>query len=334
MHFRLTWMGKFCGHITDTDLRHLFLVAQNMEAALEEAQARHRKECKDLQGRITQKKKQATKKTRKGVNDECVELERVLKERQEAELAALGGDNPQDVADLESERDNDTSVPPALAMIQSDIATDLQKTTISESAPQDGGPQPKRNRQKERLARRAAEQEAEAIKAEEEAAKLPNWKRQERSAMLRAFKEYKLEEKEIRPDGHCLFSSVADQLDRSGIDLRTKNEAEKTEAFRYKAVRRTAAKYIEDHPDEFEAFLEEPLLVYVQKMEHSAEWGGQVELIALAKSYNVEICVLQDGRLDKFSPEENGKELEKVWLAYYHHGYGLGEHYNSLRKAP
>ncbi|OBT97282.1 hypothetical protein VE01_04655 [Pseudogymnoascus verrucosus] len=299
--------------------------------ALEEAQARHRKENKDLQGRITQKKKQATKKTRKGVNDECAELERQLKEAQAAELAALRGDAPEDEPEVESEREHDDA---SVAPTQDEtLAADLQKTAISDPAPSEDA-QPKRNRQKERLARRAAEQEAEAIKAQEEAAKLPNWKRQERTAMLKAFKTHKLDEKEIRPDGHCLFSSVADQLDQAGIDLRTKNEAEKTEAFRYKAVRRTAAKYIEGHPDEFEAFLEEPLPAYVQKIENSAEWGGQVELIALAKSYNVEICVLQDGRLDKFSPEETGEEAKKIWLAYYHHGYGLGEHYNSLRNAP
>ncbi|KAL5348776.1 OTU protein [Pseudogymnoascus australis] len=299
--------------------------------SLEEVQARHRKENKDLQGRITQKKKQATKKTRKGVNDECVELERRLKETQAAELSALRGDPKEDVSDVESEPENDASVAPSQ---DESLTANLQKTAISDPAPSEEGSEPKRNRQKERLARRAAEQEAEAIKAEEEAAKLPNWKRQERTAMLKAFKTHKLDEKEIRPDGHCLFSSVADQLDQAGIDLGTKNEAEKIEAFRYKAVRRTAAKYIEGHPDEFEAFLEEPLPAYVQKIENSAEWGGQVELIALAKSYNVEICVLQDGRLDKFSPEDTEKEAEKIWLAYYHHGYGLGEHYNSLRKAP
>ncbi|OAF58789.1 hypothetical protein VC83_06205 [Pseudogymnoascus destructans] len=298
--------------------------------ALEEAQARHRKENKDLQGRITQKKKQATKKTRKGANDECAELERQLKEAQAAELAALCGDAPEDEPEVESKPENDARVAPTQ---DETLAADLQKTAISDPAPSEEA-QPKRNRQKERLARRAAEQEAEAIKTEEEAAKLPNWKRQERTAMLKAFKTHKLDEKEIRPDGHCLFSSVADQLDQAGIDLRTKNDAEKTEAFRYKAVRRTAAKYIKGHPDEFEAFLEEPLPAYVQKIENSAEWGGQVELIALAKSYNVEICVLQDGRLDKFSPEETEEEVEKIWLAYYHHGYGLGEHYNSLRKAP
>jgi OTU domain-containing protein 6 len=295
--------------------------------SLEQVQARHRKELKDLQGRVTQKKKQVTKKTRKGVNDECADLERKLKEKQEEELAALRGDAPTEVPDLECEPEQEE---PTI----NSVAKDLKNTTISEPTVSEDGQKPRRNRQKERMARRAAEQEAEALKAEEEAAKLPNWKRQERGAMLKAFKEHRLEEKEIRPDGHCLYSSVADQLAEAGIPLGTQNEAEKSEAFRYKAVRRKAAKYIEDHPEDFEAFLEEPLFTYVHKIENTAEWGGHLELMALAKSYNIEICVLQGGRLDKFGPGEGARDVGKIWLAYYHHGYGLGEHYNSLRKAP
>ncbi len=58
-----------------------------MEETLEQIQARHRKEEKDLQGRITNKKKNATKKNRKGVNDECAELEKQLEEQHRGELA-------------------------------------------------------------------------------------------------------------------------------------------------------------------------------------------------------------------------------------------------------
>jgi OTU domain-containing protein 6 len=309
-----------------------------MEETMEQMQARHRKEAKELQGRITQKKKQATKKTRKGVNDECTRLEEDLKTKQQAELAALSGDIPpaDDVPDLESDVEEQQAVSetPQPENKLNGVTKQLASTTLSEAGTSEGGQMPKRNRQKERLARRAAEQEAEALKAEEEAAKLPNWKRQERTAMLKAFKDHSLEEREIRPDGHCLFSSVADQLEQVGIDIGEENEAEKTERFRYKAIRRRAADYIKEHAAEFEAFLEEPLPVHVHKIRDTAEWGGQVELMALAKSYNVEICVLQNGRVDKFAPSEDAKDLETIWLAYYHHGYGLGEHYNSLRKRP
>ena len=68
---------------------------------MEEVQRKHRQEQKELQSRITSKKKSATKKTRKGVNDDCAELERQLKERHEAEMMALGSHDPQAVGDIE-----------------------------------------------------------------------------------------------------------------------------------------------------------------------------------------------------------------------------------------
>jgi OTU domain-containing protein 6 len=70
---------------------------------LEAMQARHRKEQRDLQSRITSKKKNATKKTRKGVNDECAELERQLRDRQEQELALLNGELPEAEGDAEED---------------------------------------------------------------------------------------------------------------------------------------------------------------------------------------------------------------------------------------
>ena len=91
--------------------------------------------------------------------------------------------------------------------------------------------------------------------------------------------------------------------------------------------------YILDHKDEFQPFMEEPLISYVSKIERTAEWGGHLELVALAKSYKVEINVIQDGTTNKIEPENPGEDTRKLWLAYYHHGYGLGEHYNSLRQA-
>jgi OTU domain-containing protein 6 len=305
--------------------------------SMEELQARHRKEAKDLQGRITQKKKQATKKTRKGVNSECDELERLMRERQDAEVSAANGNIDSNIDDLpepESAPSNETELHTDTPQMGSttDLADDLQNISMVEVAEMEAGHPQKRNRQKERLARRAAEQEAAAIEAEKEAAKLPNWKRQERTAMLKAFKEHGLVEKEIQPDGHCLFSAVADQLIQIGVPLENEAMAESSEGTRYKLVRKTAARYIEGHPEDFAAFLDEPLGIYVHKIRDTAEWGGQVELIALAKSYNVEICVLQDGRIDRFGPDNGSEESpQKIWLAYYHHGYGLGEHYNSLR---
>lgn len=308
--------------------------------SLEEIQSRHRKEAKDLQGRITQKKKGASKKTRKGVNSECEELERQLKERQAQEIAEVKG-----VPDAEIPEDSaDDSPAPDIEEEKADglngIAEKLEKATMAESTPsesatsEDGQPK-KRNRAKERLARRAAETAAAVEEAKKEAANQPNPKAIEQKKMAAQFESRGLREKLIRPDGHCLFSAVADQLSQVGIPVGAEGDEEPKENERYKVVRRAAAHYIEGHPDEFAGFLEESLESHVEKIRDTAEWGGYLELMALARTYNVEICVIQGGDPRTIKPNEDaGTDSEKIWLSYYRHGFGLGEHYNSLRKSP
>ncbi|QSZ31536.1 hypothetical protein DSL72_001103 [Monilinia vaccinii-corymbosi] len=301
----------------------------------EEMQSRHRKEQKDLQGRITQKKKGATKKTRKGVNNECEELERQLKERQAQEIASLDGDGVpgiDDVPELDEEA-SETSANAIDANGVGNITDSLGESSIAETAePETGGQPKKRNRQKERLARRAAEQEAAVEEARKEAASMPDEKELERKRMQEEFSSRNLQEKQIRPDGHCLFSAIADQLSQAGIPLGAEAEGLKDDQ-RYKVVRKAAATYIEEHPDDFVPFLDETLENYIHKIRDTAEWGGHLELLALAKTYNVEICVLQNGAAQKIEPGTESKR-ETIYLAYYRHGFGLGEHYNSLRKAP
>jgi OTU domain-containing protein 6 len=302
--------------------------------SLEVMQTRHRKEQKDLQARVTQKKKNATKKTRKGVNAECEELERQLKETQEQERAAHDGhlSQPTDIPGLDEPLGDEPASQPPNGV--DEITESLVETSVSVTPSEDGQPR-KRNRQKERLARRAAEQEAAILEAQKEAANQPDQRAVERAALQKEFEAKGLVEKLIRPDGHCLFSAVADQLSRAGVPLGPESDAALKEDQRFKAVRKAAAGYIEAHPDDFVAWLDEPLEDYVHKIRDTAEWGGHLELLAISKTYNVEICVLQNGSSQTIEPGTDGSPaLEKIWLAYYRHGFGLGEHYNSLRKAP
>ncbi|KAI7159307.1 hypothetical protein KC343_g15710, partial [Hortaea werneckii] len=269
---------------------------------MEELQTRHKKEQRDLQSRVTQKKKQASKKTRKGVNDECDRLEVELKERQAAELAALNGETQEE--DVPSEQlqdltvDGDKDAEPKAS--QTNGAPQSQQSNLSPSNVDSPQPtQPKKpNRQKARLARRAAEQEEQAQQAAEEAKNLPDMKQQERERMLEYMKERGLYEKEIRADGHCLYSAVADQLEQLQVPLGSA-PGDQPE-LPYKTVRAVAADYIEKHQDDFVPFLEEPLPGYLHKIRDTGEWGGQMELMALAKTYGVDIHVLQDfGRVEK-----------------------------------
>ncbi|QDS71119.1 hypothetical protein FKW77_009660 [Venturia effusa] len=328
---------------------------------MDEIQSRHRKEQRDLQSVITQKKKSASKKTRKGVNDECARLEVELKARQEGELAALNGDGDGDgegesstvQEDQDEPANAESSDQPPNSAIENPSLTSPPSHPSSQSAQQPATAPKKRNRQKERLARRAAALAESTTLAEEEANQTPDLRALERERMGKAFTERGLVEREVRADGHCLYASVADQLGVLGVRLvprvglgvgdgdedgvgavgggRGEGEG-KLEP--YRIVRKTAAQYIKEHEEDFEAFLEEPVDEYVRKVGETGEWGGELELLALARAYGVGISVL-DGNGQVHEVEgTDGKEEEgrRIWLAYYRHGFGLGEHYNSLRK--
>jgi len=344
---------------------------------MEELLAGHSKERRDLQSRITQKKKQASKKTRKGVNDECEKLEQELKVRHEDEIAALSGGNIEGIRlDTEGIGDDQPlrnspdaasegiqkAVPAFSALSlagedglqcdeQQSIATngdhDLRPTdAIAATANGDSHQIPsisakKPSRQKARLARRAAEQEALVAQAAAEAANLPDKGALERDRFHASMRNLGLQEVSIRPDGHCLYSAIADQLHSLSVPLKSASSTQDVEGPAtpdYKIVRAVAATFIEQHSTDFEAFLEEPVETYIEKVRSTGEWGGQVELLALARAYGRAICVLQDfGRVERIEATDevtevgSGKEKD-LWLGYYKFGFGLGEHYNSLRK--
>ncbi|KAG2418138.1 hypothetical protein HFD88_001239 [Aspergillus terreus] len=325
---------------------------------MDELLAKHRKEQKDLQARITQKKKSATKKTRRGINDECDRLQRELTDRHQLEIAQLNGepvtpvDNLNDltlnstdeVKDIPDETNNSPSLP-------STNGTSTPTSTASQ--PSDTPRQKKPNRQKARLARRAAEQAAQAEIAAEEAAKQTDHRGNEKDVMDGVFKRLDLSQVEINPDGHCLYSAIAYELEELGLGLKpdasrivlnppTLSRIETVASPKhdgYRAVRAVTADFITQHKDDFEPFMEEPLDQYTHKIKLTAEWGGQLELQAIARAYGVDINVIQgDGRIEKIEAgdvqdlEAEERARRVIWLAYYRHTYGLGEHYNALTK--
>ena len=303
---------------------------------MEELQKKHRQEQKGLQSRVTQKKKSATKKTRKGINDECAELERKLKEKHNLEISNLAGEEKAFEGNAQGDMMDDADEPHV------DTSEDLDHSLESLSV-STGNAKPEKskklNRQKERLARRAAEQEAAATQVAKEAKDLPNLRAKEHEAMQEQISSRGLQEQEIRSDGHCLYAAIADQLIDADIGLQPKTKVNGLDRDHlvvepgYKTTRQIAASYISAHPDDFVPFLEEPLLDYVHTIRETGEWGGHLELLALAKAYDVNISILRgDGQVDtiKGSSKSGAKPL---WLAYYRHSFGLGEHYNSLRQA-
>ncbi|KAF9891942.1 hypothetical protein FE257_002905 [Aspergillus nanangensis] len=314
---------------------------------MDELQAQHRKEQKDLQARITQKKKAASKKTRRGINEECDRLQRELIERHQAEIAAANGEPVAPVDALEDLTLSNGSD-------EKDAPEEPNPATNGTSTAAPAASRAKKpNRQKARLARRAAEQAAQAEIAAEEAAKQTDHRGNEKEVMDGVFKRLGLTQIEINPDGHCLYSAIAYELQGLGLGLKpdskrialkdtTQSRIETVTSPQhdgYRAVRAVTADFITEHPDDFAPFMEEPLEQYTHKVKFTAEWGGELELQAISRAYGVDINVIQgDGRIQKIESgdteelDEEERARRVMWLAYYRHTYGLGEHYNALTK--
>ncbi|ORX73561.1 OTU-domain-containing protein [Linderina pennispora] len=136
---------------------------------------------------------------------------------------------------------------------------------------------------------------------------------------------------QIKADGHCLYSAFADQL----------NTYHNADALDYADMREKAAQYMRSHRDDFlpfmarddgDMFSEMDFEEYCDKIEKTAEWGGQQEITALAHALEVPVHVYQMGAPVLKIGDELYQPKSPVTLSYHRHAYGLGEHYNSLRK--
>ena len=167
---------------------------------------RHKKEQKDLIATITGLKKQATKKTRKNVLQKCQELQDNLNQKQQDELKKFDGSG--DVID-DDEGEEEMTPEKLLEQMSLDNKPQEELTTTSTTSNE---PKKKRNRQKERLERR--KQEIEKIKQEaiKESANSIDYRKLEQESMEKILSMNNLQLYEIKPDGHCLFASIQDQL--------------------------------------------------------------------------------------------------------------------------
>lgn len=146
---------------------------------------------------------------------------------------------------------------------------------------------------------------------------------------------------QVNPDGHCLYAAVADQLRILGIIPSAISH--------YGTTRHVAAKYIYNHPEEFLPFLpsiegEDGIGAtdagmmgpreferYCAAIRDTAVWGGEPEILALSKAYNVPIHVIQGGSppivihdpAGGHAGDVNDKRAARI--SYHRKMYGLGE---------
>ncbi|KAG8748660.1 hypothetical protein FRC10_000051 [Ceratobasidium sp. 414] len=231
--------------------------------------------------------------------------------------------------------------------VQKEAASVLQSV---ESAKSDEGvgksKKDSRNRFQGRMARKAEKLAAGLSPVDETAdARIQREMKDEEDAIFGECKAQGLQMIEIAPDGHCLYTAIADQLALLGI-IPPAAAAPIT-------TRTAAANYMFSQPDLFIPFLPsvngedgagadspglitpEEFEIYCAKIRDTGEWGGEPEIVALSNAYKIPIHVIQAGPQRVVVHEPTSGQVAKpgavVKISYHRRMYGLGEHYNSLR---
>jgi len=234
---------------------------------------------------------------------------------------------------------------------QAQSATILSNVSLNNKAGDEAG-------QPESSMRQGSKARFQARQARKTAVLMKNQPAIDHDADARLKREAELEEKtikriceeldlrihEINADGHCLYSAVADQL--ALLSIIPPSHAT------YTNTRLVASNYIWSHPEDFLLFLPDEsssssglmsprsFEQYCAAIRETSVWGGEPEILALSRAFNVPIHVVQGTSPPVIVHNPVGapadgditdKEKKVVRISYHRKMYGLGEHYNSLR---
>ena len=119
--------------------------------------------------------------------------------------------------------------------------------------------------------------------------------------------------REVTGDGNCFFRSIADQLGEEGLQ--------------HPEVRARIVQYIAKNRPDFEPFIEDdvPFDRYVSEMAKNATWGGNLELQACSKVFEVNIKIFQLD-LPCWDVTNWPPTTRTLFLSYHD-----GDHWNSVR---
>ena len=119
---------------------------------------------------------------------------------------------------------------------------------------------------------------------------------------------------EMIADGNCMFRCISHQLSGN--------------ANKHMEYRRNIIDFIGSHRSEFIQFPDDEVEVfrtYLKRMKQDGEWGGEPELCAAARRFNVNIVVHQVDEVVLRYPAMDPNKKREIHLAY------IGKsHYNSL----
>ncbi|KAM9737598.1 deubiquitinase OTUD6B [Menidia menidia] len=276
----------------------------------------HRKEKKDMQAQIQSMKNAVPKndkKRRKQMTEEIAKLEADLNQKHEEEIRQL-----KSTADTESSEVEEVANGVETLRVEDGDQQDLKQPRVTKA-------------QKRRDKKAAQVKERESRIAEAEVQNLQGVRHQEGLKLAEKLAGQQLQIREIPSDGHCMYRAVEDQLAQ---------RAKPGPTVSMKELRSRTAEHMRAHADDFLPFLSNPTTgelftpdefeKYCSDVEHTAAWGGQLELRALTQILQVPIEVVQaDSPSVKIGEEYEGG---LITLVYMRHAYGLGEHYNSVER--
>lgn len=304
-------------------------VPHKIRETREEMLSRHRKEISQLQDKEIAMKKAAAKGSKaeqkakkKQVDEEISRLSAKLKEGHAGELASLGysgGSNN----DNGTEKGNLDTLVKAIAGVSVGSQTDHSKPSKSVK----------------RREKRAQQEAAREQRIQEEQSNIISDRVIENEKLEKKLAPLGLTVHEIKPDGHCLYRAVENQL-----AVHTGGSS----PYSYLELRQMVAAYMRKHATDFLPFFlsenaergeSDDSLVgrfenYCREVESTAAWGGQLELGALTHILKKHIMIFSgsfpDVEMGKEYKSSSGSSSSSIMLSYHKHAFGLGEHYNSL----
>ncbi|KAL7565148.1 hypothetical protein ACA910_021526 [Epithemia clementina (nom. ined.)] len=365
----------------------------NAVESREEMETRHKKELKALDGekRAALKKAKALK-GKKGkdalasVETEFVDKTVQMQKRHEHELRdhqpgrsnsqVKGGDknasSESESAEVKNNNQTKEEQPPQQQQQQkSDEETASQPTDEQRQRKLDKSRR-KREKQKEKERRREDE-----IAAEATAARGRTPRDVENAQLAQILQPLNLVVRDVPADGHCMYRAVAAQLDNLNRNNSNNNNSNNNNSkpCDYVHVRGLCAQVLQERQEEFAPFVEYnegegvaegDYNAYVERVRSSSEWGGHLELRALAVALDRPIHVYSatsatatiitgenhnDNTNDDHNDNNNNNnnnnnknknnnnnnnnnnnaaEKEPIRLSYHLHYYSLGEHYNQV----
>ncbi|KAL6099810.1 otud6b [Pungitius sinensis] len=284
---------------------------ETVETPEEQLAKQHRKEKKDAQAKIQSMKNaipKNDKKRRKQLTEEIAKIETDLNQKHEEELRQLK----------------------SKTNTEAEVLNGVEAMKIADGDEQEEGKQPRPTKAQKRRDKKAAEEkERESRIAEAEVQNLQGVRHQEGLKLAQKLAQRQLQIKEISSDGHCMYRAIEDQLAK---------RSEPGSITSVKELRSSTAERMRGHADDFLPFLTNPNTgdmyttdefdKYCSDVEHTAAWGGQLELRALTQVLHLPVEVIQaDSATIKIGEEFDS---EPITLVYMRHAYGLGEHYNSV----